>query len=68
MTRNTEHRELRTLLLLLTLTVGLLTTGGVVCLTFVYPRLAEPLAVGATVLTCLAGLVGLVVKAAGEHR
>jgi hypothetical protein len=68
MTRDAEHRELRTLLLLLAMAVGLLATGAVVCLTFAYPRLAEPLAVGAAVLTCLAGLVRLVVKAAGEHR
>ncbi|GHG14062.1 hypothetical protein GCM10017667_55290 [Streptomyces filamentosus] len=68
MTRNAEHRELRTLVLLLATAVGLLTTAGVVCLTFAYPRLAEPLAVGAAVLTCLAGLVRLVVKEGGRRR
>ncbi|MER5853755.1 hypothetical protein ABT126_44505 [Streptomyces sp. NPDC002012] len=65
MTRNDEHRDLRTLLLLLAMAVGLLVTGPVVCLTFTYPKLAEPVAVGATVLTCLVGLVRMVVR---EHR
>ncbi|MFE1907415.1 hypothetical protein ACFW96_27635 [Streptomyces gardneri] len=68
MPQNHEYRELRTLLTLLAIVVGLLIAGAVVCLTFVYPRLAEPLAVGAAVLTCLAGLVRLGVKGAGEHR
>ncbi|WP_371605121.1 hypothetical protein OG345_42495 [Streptomyces sp. NBC_01220] len=68
MTRDCEHRELRTLLILLAIAVGLLATGAVVCLTFAYPRLAEPLAVGAAVLTCLAGFVRSVIKAAREHR
>jgi glucan phosphoethanolaminetransferase (alkaline phosphatase superfamily) len=63
-----EHRELRTLLLLLAVAVGLLTTGAVVWLTFAYPRLTEPLAVGAAVLTCLAGLARLVVNAAERRR
>lgn len=74
MTENDEHREhrerreLRTLLLLLAMAMVLLTTGAVICLTFAYPRLADPFAVGAAVLTCLAGLVRMVVEAAGEHR
>ncbi|MEW2098187.1 hypothetical protein AB0882_18120 [Streptomyces sp. NPDC012485] len=68
MTRNADYRELRTLLLLLAMAVGLIITGAVVCLTFAYPRLAEPLAVGAAVLTCLAGFVRLMVKGDGEHR
>ncbi|MFE4331396.1 hypothetical protein ACFRQM_18795 [Streptomyces sp. NPDC056831] len=67
MTRNDEHRELRTLLLLLTLAVGLLITGAVIFLTVTYPRLAEPLAVGAAVLTCLTGLVGAVAKTIRER-
>ncbi|MFJ8748747.1 hypothetical protein ACIREO_05320 [Streptomyces sp. NPDC102441] len=68
MTRNPDYRELRTLLLLLAMALGLLTTGAVVCLTFAYPRLAEPLAVGAAVLTCLAGSVPWIVKGAGDRR
>ncbi|MFJ5933906.1 hypothetical protein [Streptomyces sp. NPDC093071] len=68
MTHNDEHRELRTLLMLLAIVVGLLITAAVVCLTFVCPRLAQPLAVGAAVLTCLAGLARLVVKGSGEPR
>ncbi|MFI9210539.1 hypothetical protein ACIGW7_20740 [Streptomyces sp. NPDC053253] len=66
MTQHDEHRELRTLLTLLAMVVGLLITGAAVYLAFAYPRLAEPLAVGAAVLTCLAGLVRLAVKGAGE--
>lgn len=64
MTRRDEHRELRTILLLLALAVGLLVAGAVVCLTLVCPRLAEPLVVGAAVLTCLTTLGRTVVKAA----
>ncbi|MGW3601086.1 hypothetical protein [Streptomyces sp. NPDC005167] len=68
MTRNDEHHELRTLLILLATAVGLLVTGAVVCLTFTYPRLAEPLAVGVAVLTCLAGLVRTVATTARGNR
>ncbi|WP_406187302.1 hypothetical protein [Streptomyces anulatus] len=68
MTRNPDYRELRTLLLLLAMALGLLTTGAVVCLTFAYPRLAEPLAAGAAALTCLAGSVPWIVKGAGDRR
>ncbi|WP_412079559.1 hypothetical protein ACLF6K_39145 (plasmid) [Streptomyces xanthophaeus] len=67
MTRNDDHRELRTLLLLLALAVGLLITGAAVCLAVVHPWLADPLAVGAAVLTCLAGLARTVAKAARER-
>ncbi|WP_326607511.1 hypothetical protein OG930_38920 [Streptomyces sp. NBC_01799] len=68
MTRNDEHHELRTLLLLLAMAVGLLATGVVVYLTFTYTRLAEPLAVGVAVLTCLAGLVRTVATTARGGR
>ncbi|MFI1151048.1 hypothetical protein [Streptomyces sp. NPDC020817] len=54
MTRDNDHGELRTLLLLLALVVSLLVTGTAVFLAVAYPRLAEPLAAGAAVLTCLA--------------
>ncbi|WP_327436099.1 hypothetical protein OG279_25440 [Streptomyces sp. NBC_01201] len=68
MARNADLRELRTLLVLLATAVGLLTAVAVVCVTFAYPRLAEPLAAGAAVLTCLAGFVRLIVKGAGDRR
>ncbi|MFD4235974.1 MULTISPECIES: hypothetical protein [unclassified Streptomyces] len=68
MARNADLRELRTLLVLLATAVGLLTAGAVVFVTFAYPRLAEPLAASAAVLTCLAGFVRLIVNGAGDRR
>ncbi|WP_327130405.1 hypothetical protein OG311_02500 [Streptomyces sp. NBC_01343] len=68
MTRDNDHGELRTLLLLLALAVSLLVTGTAVFLAVAYPRLAEPLAAGAAVLTCLAGLARTVAAAARERR
>ncbi|MFK0046183.1 hypothetical protein ACIQU4_19155 [Streptomyces sp. NPDC090741] len=68
MTRNDDHRELRTLVLLLALAVGLLAAGAAVCLAVTHPRLAEPLAVGAAVLSCLVGLARTVAKATRERR
>ncbi|MGW2748076.1 hypothetical protein [Streptomyces sp. NPDC001450] len=58
-----EHRELRLMVLLLTLVVGLLITGAAVYLAREHPALAQPLSVGAAVMSALAALAGVVARA-----
>lgn len=50
------------LVVLLGLTAGLLITGTAVYLASVHSATAEPLQVGAAVLTALAGLVSIVMR------
>lgn len=57
-----EHRDLRLMLLLLALVVGLLITGAAVYLARVHPALAQPLGVGAAVLSALAAVSGVLVR------
>ncbi|WP_327425824.1 hypothetical protein [Streptomyces sp. NBC_01236] len=57
-----DHRELRLVVLLLALLVGLLITGAAVYLTRVHPALAQPLGVGAAVMSALAAIAGVVAR------
>ncbi|MCT9010534.1 hypothetical protein [Streptomyces rhizosphaerihabitans] len=56
-------RELRLVLLLLTLLVGLLITTAAVYVARVHPGLAQPLGVGAAVMSALAAIAGVVARA-----
>ncbi|WP_406369706.1 hypothetical protein OG788_07830 [Streptomyces sp. NBC_00647] len=56
-------RELRLVLLLLTLLVGLLITTAAVYVARVHPGLAQPLGVGAAVMSALAAIAGVVTRA-----
>ncbi|MFF8534249.1 hypothetical protein ACN6K9_006283 [Streptomyces sp. SAS_267] len=56
-------RELRLVLLLLTLLVGLLITAAAVYVARVHPSLAQPLGVGAAVMSALAAIAGVVTRA-----
>ncbi|MET7783860.1 hypothetical protein ABZU94_32255 [Streptomyces mirabilis] len=58
-----DHRELRLAVLLLALMLGLLITGAAVYLAREHPTLAQPLGVGAAVLSALAGVAGVVARA-----
>jgi hypothetical protein len=58
-----DHRELRMIVLLLALAMGLLITGAAVYLALVHPSLAGPLGVGAAVLGALASAVGVLARA-----
>jgi hypothetical protein len=55
--------DLRMAVVLLALVVGLLITGAAIYLALVHPTLAQPLGVGAAVLSALVSLVGLVARA-----
>ncbi|MEV7862983.1 hypothetical protein DIZ27_44995 [Streptomyces sp. NWU339] len=55
-----DHQELRLVVLLLALVMGLLITGAAVYLVREYPSLAQPLGVGAAVMSALAAIVGVV--------
>lgn len=57
-----DHQELRLVVLLLGLVVGLLITGAAVYLAREHPRLAQPLGVGAAVMSALAAIVGVVAR------
>ncbi|GGJ63180.1 hypothetical protein [Streptomyces brasiliensis] len=57
-----DHRELRLVVLLLALVVGLLITAATVYLARVHPTLAEPLGVGAAVMSALTAVAGLVAR------
>jgi hypothetical protein len=57
------HRELRLAVLFLALVTGLLITGAAVYLAREHPSLAQPLSVGAAVMSALAAVVGLVARA-----
>ncbi|MEU8789757.1 hypothetical protein [Streptomyces sp. NPDC048643] len=58
-----EHHELRLVLLLLTLVVGLLITAAAIYVARMHPALAQPLGVGAAVVSALAGIVGVIGRA-----
>ena len=58
-----DHRELRLAVLLLTLVLGLLITGAAIYLAREHPVLAEPLGVGAAVMSALAAVAGVVARA-----
>ena len=55
-----EHNELRLVLILLTVVVGLLITAAAIYVARVHPVLAQPLGVGAAVLSALAGVAGAI--------
>ncbi|MFE9883347.1 hypothetical protein [Streptomyces sp. NPDC005784] len=58
-----DHRELRLAVLLLTLVLGLLITGAAIYLAREHPALAQPLGVGAAVMSALAAVVAVVARA-----
>ncbi|MFB8137806.1 hypothetical protein [Streptomyces mirabilis] len=58
-----ERHELRLVLLLLTVVVGLLITAAAIYVARMHPALAEPLGVGAAVLSALAGVAGVIGRA-----
>ncbi|MFE5923186.1 hypothetical protein [Streptomyces sp. NPDC056468] len=60
--QDSEHLDLRLMLLLLALEVGLLITGAAVYLARVHPALAQPLGVGAAVLSALAAVSGVLAR------
>ncbi|MFH0518604.1 hypothetical protein ACHBTE_15695 [Streptomyces sp. M41] len=53
-----DNRELRLLVVLLALALGMLTTCAAVYLAWVHPALAQPLGVGAAVASTLAPVCG----------
>ncbi|MER7540742.1 hypothetical protein ABTX77_39155 [Streptomyces sp. NPDC097704] len=57
-----DSQELRWVVLLLTLMLGLLVTSAAVYVALVHPSAAEPLAVGAAVLGALTGAGGLIAR------
>ncbi|MER5218623.1 hypothetical protein ABT063_51270 [Streptomyces sp. NPDC002838] len=57
-----DHRELRLVLLLLALLAGLLITAAAVYVARVHPSLAQPLGVGAAVMSALAAIAGVVAR------
>lgn len=57
-----DHQDLRLVVLLLALVVGLLITGAAVYLTREHPSLAQPLGVGAAVMSALAAIAGIVAR------
>ncbi|MFI5887473.1 hypothetical protein [Streptomyces sp. NPDC051554] len=61
--QGSDHPELRLVVLLLALVVGLLITGAAIYLAREHPTLAQPLGVGAAVMCALASLVGVVARA-----
>ncbi|MFJ2111938.1 hypothetical protein ACIOEX_08500 [Streptomyces sp. NPDC087850] len=63
-----DHRELRLVVLLLAMGMGLLATGAAVYLSLVHPSMAGPLGVGAAVLGALAGAGGAVARAIRHCR
>ncbi|MFJ8143221.1 hypothetical protein [Streptomyces sp. NPDC096013] len=58
-----EHHELRLALILLTIVVGLLITAAAIYVARMHPALAQPLGVGAAVLSALAGVAGVIGRA-----
>ncbi|MFJ3419605.1 hypothetical protein ACIPN8_25025 [Streptomyces sp. NPDC086082] len=60
--QGSDHRELRLVVLLLALVVGLLITGAAIYVAREHPSLAQPLGVGAAVMGALASLVGVVAR------
>ncbi|MEU2391844.1 hypothetical protein [Streptomyces sp. NPDC007369] len=63
-----SNQELRMVVLLLALALGLLVTAAAVYVALVHPSLAEPLAVGAAVLGALTGVGGLIARALRRWR
>ncbi|MGQ4465308.1 hypothetical protein ACN6LC_004709 [Streptomyces violaceoruber] len=57
-----DHQNLRLVVLLLALVVGLLISGAAVYLAREHPSLAQPLGVGAAVISALAAIAGIVVR------
>ncbi|NUK23685.1 hypothetical protein [Streptomyces lunaelactis] len=57
-----DHRELRLVLLLLALVVGLLITTAAVYVARVHPTFAQPMGVGAAVMSALAAIAGVVAR------
>ncbi|MFF7452428.1 MULTISPECIES: hypothetical protein [unclassified Streptomyces] len=57
-----DHQDLRLVVLLLALVVGLLITGAAIYLTREHPRLAQPLGVGSAVISALAAISGIVAR------
>ncbi|WP_406422738.1 hypothetical protein OH809_10050 [Streptomyces sp. NBC_00873] len=55
-----RDRELRLVVLLLALLLGLLITAAAIYLTRAHPALAQPLGVGAAVISALAAVTGAV--------
>lgn len=55
-----DHQDLRLVVLLLALVVGLLISGAAVYLAREHPSLAQPLGVGAAVISALAAIAGIV--------
>ncbi|WP_329619083.1 hypothetical protein OG357_00030 [Streptomyces sp. NBC_01255] len=63
-----DNQELRLVVLLLALAVGLLVTSAAVYVALVHPSAAEPLAVGAAVLGALTGAGGLTARVLRRWR
>jgi hypothetical protein len=61
-TQDRNHQELRLAVLLLALAVGLLITGAAIYLAREHPSLAQPLGVGATVMSALCAITGVVAR------
>ncbi|MEU8812574.1 hypothetical protein ACN6K5_001572 [Streptomyces violaceoruber] len=57
-----DHQDLRLVVLLLALVVGLLISGVAVYLAREHPSLAQPLGVGAAVISALAAIAGIVAR------
>ncbi|MEV7209431.1 MULTISPECIES: hypothetical protein [unclassified Streptomyces] len=57
-----DHQNLRLVVLLLALVVGLLISGAAVYLAREHPSLAQPLSVGAAVISALAAIAGIVAR------
>ncbi|MEU7086901.1 hypothetical protein ACIG54_07645 [Streptomyces achromogenes] len=57
-----DHRELRLAVLVLALVVGLLITGAAIYLAREHPSLAQPLGVGATVMSALCAITGVIAR------
>lgn len=66
--QSSDNQELRLVILLLALTMGLLVTASAVYLALVHPSVAEPLAVGAAVLGALPGAAGIIARVLRRWR
>lgn len=58
-----EHHELRLVVLLLTIVVGLLITAAAIYVASMHPALAQPLGVGAAFVSALVGVAGAIGRA-----
>ncbi|MET8134112.1 hypothetical protein ABZV24_19510 [Streptomyces sp. NPDC005251] len=59
---DSDHQEVRIVLLLTILVLGLLITVAAVYLARVHPALAQPLGVGAAVMSALTAIAGIVAR------